>query len=229
MAQQINLLTPILLAPKRVFSALTLLQASGLMLLVGVVVAGWLQVQDRQAESLHQTMLARLATERQSLVAAQSSLPAPVDSAAMQQQLQAIEAGNVDRRLLLQTLGSDNAHTGHHSALLGLVARTLPESVWLNELRYAPGRLELVGGTLNTAALRPWLGQLAANPLLAGQDLAALRVERPGVPGTEASAHPLLAPSPGGSPPPLGNVPVWAFRVVSAPASAASAAPGAAR
>jgi Tfp pilus assembly protein PilN len=229
MAQQINLLTPILLAPKRVFSALTLLQATGLMLLVGVVVALWLQWQDRHAEALHQTMLTQLTVERQSLVAAQSSLPAPVDGAVMQQQLQAIEAGNVDRRLLLQTLGSDNVRTGHHAELLALVARTLPDSVWLNELRYAPGRLELVGGTLNTAVLRPWLGQLAANPLLQGQDLAALRVERPGVPGTESSNHPLLAPSPGGTPQPTGNLPVWAFRVVSAPASAASAASGGAR
>lgn len=229
MAQQINLLTPILLTPKRVFSALTLLQATGLMLVIGLVITLWLQWQDRQAEKLHQAMLVQLATERQSLAAAQASLPAPMDSTALQQQLQAIEAGNVDRRLLLQTLGAEGAHVGHHSDLLALVARTLPESVWLNEVRYAPGRLELVGGTLNTAALRPWLGQLAQHPLLAGQDLAALRVERPGVPGADTGNHPLLAPNPSGTTLPTTALPVWAFRVVSAPASAASAASGGAR
>ena len=184
-AQQINLLTPILLAPRRVFSALTLLQASGLMLLAGLVAALGLQWQDRRAEARHQALLAQFAAEKQSLVVARAGLPAPPDPAALQQQLQAVEAGNDERRLLLQALGAEGGGAGRNSLLLALVARSLPEAAWLNELRYAPGRLELVGGTLDTAVLRPWLAQLSAHPALAGQSLAALRVERPGAPGGE--------------------------------------------
>lgn len=224
MPQQINLLTPILLAPKRIFSALTLLQATGLMLLAGVVAAMWLQWQDRHAEAEHQALLARFATERQSLVVARAGLPPPQDAALLQQQLLGVEGGNADRRLLLQALDGSGRH---HSELLALVARSLPEAAWLNELRYAPGRLELVGGTLDTAVLRPWLAQLAAQPLLAGQDLAALRVERPGAPGTDAADQPLLTRN--GTAPSTGGLPVWGFRVVSAPAAPASAASGAAR
>jgi len=221
MAQQINLLTPILLAPKRYFSALTLLQATGLLLVAGVVATLWLQQRDRRAETEHQALLAAYAAERQQLTVARANLPVPLDSNAVQQQLAPLQAGNDERRALLQALGAEGgSQTGRrHSDLLALIARTLPEAAWLSELSYAPGRVELVGGTLDTAVLRPWLGRLSGQPLLAGQELSALRVERVGTPGLSGS--PLLA---GDSPAAQSGVPVWAFRVVSAPAGAASGA-----
>lgn len=226
MPQQINLLTPILLAPRRYFSALMLLEASGLLLAAGLVAALWLQQRDRQAEAGHQALLARYAAERQALTVARAALPAPLNAAAVQQQLLPLEAGNAERRTLLQTLtlGTGGGQAGQrHSDLLALVARSLPETAWLGELRYAPGRLELSGGTLDTAVLKPWLAELTTHPLLAGQALTALRVERLGAPGTEVSPNPLLARS---SPPATVGLPVWTFRVVSAPATPASAPAG---
>lgn len=227
MPQQINLLTPILLAPKRYFSALALAQATGLLLLGGLAAALWLQQRDRRAETEHQALLARYTAERQALQVAQAGLPAPQDASALQRQLQPLEAANAERRALLLSLGSPGGGQPgqRHSDLLALIARSLPESAWLSELRYTPGRLELVGGTLDTAVLRPWLSRIAAHPLLAGQELAALRVERPGTPGTENGNLPLLE---GSSPLAQARLPVWAFRVVSAPAAPASAASGAA-
>jgi len=223
MAQQINLLTPILLAPKRYLSALTLLQAAGLLVLASVAAGLWLLHRDRQAEVAHQASMARFMTERQALQVANAGLPAPQDAQALQQQLQPLLAGNAERRALLQTLGSGQDREGRrHSDLLALVARSLPESAWLSELRHSPGRVELVGGTLDTAVLRPWLSRLAAHPLLAGQELSALRVEKLGAQGSDGPA--LLER---GGPVAQTSLPVWAFRVVSAPASAASAASGA--
>lgn len=225
MAQQINLLTPILLAPKRYFSALTLIQATGLLCLAGLAATLWLQQRDRSADVQHQATLAQYATERQQLMVAQAGLPAPLDAATVQQQLLPLEAGNADRRALLQVLGSDAAGQ-RHSDLLALIARTLPESAWLSELRYSPGRVEIVGGTLDTAVLRPWLARLASHPLLAGQQLSALRVERLGAPGGETAGNPLLSR---GSPLASTGLPIWAFRVVSAPVAGAGAASGGAR
>jgi Tfp pilus assembly protein PilN len=223
MAQQINLLTPILLAPKRYLSALTLLQATGLLVLASVAAGLWLQHRDRQAEAEHQEAMARFTTERQALQVASAGLPAPQDARALQQQLQTLQAGNADRRALLQSLGSGPDRDGRrHSDLLALVAQSLPESAWLSELRHSPGRIELVGGTLDTAVLRPWLTRLAAHPLLAGQELSALRVEKLGAQPDDGP--PLLDL---GRPAAQASLPVWAFRVVSAPAAAASAASGA--
>jgi len=219
MSQQINLLAPILLAPRRYFSALTLLQATGLLVAAGVAAALWLQQRDRRAEAEHQALLARYAAERQALTVARAGLPAPLDASAIQEQLLPLTAGNAERRALLQSLGSDRPGQ-RHSDLLALVSRSLPEAAWLGELRHGPAGLELVGGTLDTAVLRPWLAQLAAHPLLAGQALTALRVERLGAPGANA-AHPLL---PRSAPLEQSGLPVWAFRVVSTPAAAASGA-----
>ena len=221
MAQQINLLTPILLAPKRYFSALALLQATGLLAAAAALATLWLQHRDRQAERDHQALLARNTAEREQLLAARAGLPAPLDANTQQQQLQALEAGNVQRKALLATLGSEDGRRAvqHHSDLLAAVARSLPEAAWLSELRYSPGRLELAGGTLDTAVLRPWLGQLSAHPLMAGQELAALRVERLGAPGSEATSGAVLDRGGALS---QSRLPVWGYRVVSAPAGAAS-------
>jgi Tfp pilus assembly protein PilN len=225
MAQQINLLTPILLAPKRYFSALTLLQATGLLLVTCLAAALWLKQRDRQAELEHLAMLERYAAERQALQVARAGLPAPQDALALQQQLQPLQAGNIERQTLLQTLTGGGARDGRrHSDLLALVARSLPESAWLSELRHAPGRVELIGGTLDTAQLRPWLTRLSAHPLLAGQELSALRVERLGAAGNDGNGPALLDRD---GPLAKTGLPVWAFRVVSAPAAAASAASGA--
>jgi len=224
MAQQINLLTPILLAPKRYFSALTLLQSTGVLLVAGLAAALWLQQRDRAAETEHKALMARYATERQALTVARANLPPPMDPATVQQQLLPLEAGNAERRALLLTLGADGQPGQRHSDLLALIGRSLPEQAWLSELRYTPGRVELVGGTLDTAVLRPWLARLAAHPLLAGQELTALRVDRLGAPGSELSNHPLLTHS---GPLMHTSLPVWAFRVVSAPAAPANGASGA--
>jgi len=219
MAQQINLLTPILLTPRRHFSALALAQSAGLVLLACVGAALWVWQRDRQADSEHQALLARLAAERQQLTAARAALPVPQDAATLHQQLRELRAGNDDRRALLQTLASDPADTAgrRHSDLLALLARSLPEAAWVSELNYAPGRVELVGGTLDTAVLRPWLGQLGAHPLLAGQQLSALRVEQLGA--AAGAGKPMLA---GAGTISQAGLPVWTFRVVSAPAGAAS-------
>ncbi|RZJ10690.1 MAG: hypothetical protein EOP39_08080 [Rubrivivax sp.] len=224
MAQQINLLAPILLTPKRYFSAQALLQACGLLIVVGIAVALWMQQRDRRADAEHQALLASYAAERQQLTVARVSLPAPLDANALQQQLQPLEAGNEQRRALLRTVGSEGGGRAgqRHSDLLTLVARSLPEAAWLADLRYAPGRLELVGGTLQTPVLRPWFSQLAAHPLLAGQELSALRVERLGSPGSSDNHGNALLSNTGslaGS-----GLPIWAFRVVSAPAQPASGA-----
>ncbi len=74
MPQQINLLTPILLTPKRYFSALALLQATGLLVAAGLAAALWMTQRDRSAEAQHKDLLAQLAVQRQSLTVARATV-----------------------------------------------------------------------------------------------------------------------------------------------------------
>lgn len=225
MAQQVNLLTPILLAPRRHFSALALLQATLVMVAAGAMAAVWIHRQDRRAQQAHAALLADYANQRQQLIVARAGLPASQDGAALLRRVQELEGGNQEREALLATLEAGDARrAGHtHSELLALVARTVPETAWISELRHTADRVEITGGTLDTAVLRPWLAQLAAHPLLAGQALTQLRVERAGARDAEPGHAALLPPDAALARSPL---PVWSFRVVSTPQAAIPAAAG---
>ena len=59
-----------------------------------------------------------------------------------------------------------------------LLAQTVPPPVWLDELRWSAGRMELEGKTLQPDALQPWVQQLSKHALLQGQQLSAVKVER---------------------------------------------------
>lgn len=223
MAQQINLLTPILLAPRRHFSALAMAQSFGVLLLAALALTAWLSLQAGQARRDHRALLDGSATERNSLRAAIAALPSPGDFKAMEQQAIDLEQQLQRQRQLAALLaGGQGADGQRHSDLLTLLARTIPPSVWIQELRWVDARLELAGATLDTAALRTWMSRLAEQPQLAGLQLSQLRVERwsPAAQrGSDADATLL-----GALTPPPGGQPMWAFRLRSERASASPAA-----
>lgn len=225
MAQQINLLTPILLAPKRYFSATAMVQALGLLLLGALLIGAWLQLQAQQTRQSYQQIQADANSERQVLMDALMRLPGNTDPAVLNQQLTAARQGLQLRRQTLDELTRGQAVTGQsHSDLLRLLARSVPPPVWLTELRWNGGRLELQGLTLEPAALQPWVQQLAAHPLLKGQQLAAVNVERLAAGAGDAAG--LAAGSEAGPATRRAARPRWRFTLVSAnptPSAAASA------
>ncbi|MDC8784449.1 PilN domain-containing protein [Roseateles koreensis] len=235
MAQQINLLTPILLAPKRYFSTVAMLQALGLLLLAVGGLCLWMTWQGRQARNDFAQAQARGATELQTLTQALTTLPAPLDPKQMAQQLSQLDSTNQDLLLTLTILRGGLAPEGwRHSDLLTALAQTVPGQVWLGSLRWAPGHLSLTGATLDPSELRTWLERLAGKPLLAGLQLATVKIEKwseDGPPPSEQTNDPNGAtPSSWrvtSTPKPRPGLSVWSFRVVSElPPGANSAALG---
>lgn len=102
----------------------------------------------------------------------------------LQNQLQELQRG-----LLVQGAG--------HSARLSLLAKTIPASVWLTQVKLDTHTFELTGATLEPAALHTWLETLAAEPLLKNQNLNAIKLER-------ISANSPLAAR-------TGIAPIWQF------------------
>jgi Tfp pilus assembly protein PilN len=197
MAQQINLYSPILLTPKRYFSALAIVQSLGL-LVAGLVAFGvwstWstvrLQADLGATGAANEAEKARLAAEL-----AQRPVP-PKDTAALEQQVAQLRGAVNERRQVLDALDSRRGGAGHGNAeLLRLLAQTAPAALWLTEVKHAAGRIEIAGVTLQPEALRPWLARLAEHPLLADAPLRAVKVERSDDPAAGAEA--------------------WSFRVVS--------------
>jgi Tfp pilus assembly protein PilN len=176
MAQQINLYSPILQEPRRYFSAMAMVQALGLFLLAVVALSGWSVWRTHALERDLAATGSSHAAEKQRLMQALAQRPArPADTAALEQELAQAERQLAERQHLLEDLGGNGAPP---SALLQLLAQTVPAPVWLTEIRWSEGRLELSGLTLQPEALRPWLGTLARHPLAHGQALGKLRVER---------------------------------------------------
>lgn len=203
MAQQINLYSPILMAPRRYFSAAAMLQVLGVYAVLLIVLCAWavfntaalrreLQLsshsQDGERTRLAQTL---------ALVA-----PKPVSGVALDQEHAHLQAAIEQQRAQVDELARGRVAQGHsHAAVLKLVAQTVPAPVWLTELRLLEGRLELSGMTLQPQALNPWLAELADDPRTAGQRLAAVKVERRAAAelpaGVEAWSFNLVSTAPG--------------------------------
>ena len=200
MPQQINLHSPILLAPRRLFSARKMLQALGLLALVLSLASAWVQFSTAASrrDCLGSTQV--LDAERERLAQVLAASPA-ASGPALEQELAQLQQSLAQRQLLLDELSRGRVVAGRsHAAMLRLIAQTVPPPVWLTDIRLIDGRIELSGMTLQTEALRPWLTRLADDPLIAGQHLAAVKVER--VAPTAAAASTRT------------NSDIWSFQLV---------------
>jgi Tfp pilus assembly protein PilN len=194
MSQQINLYNTALKAPEQRFGAEVI--AGGLVITALVVVATciWAQALTRSVQQDVAAASASLAADKQRLTASLASLPTSANQAdALEQQLAQADAALLQRRAMLDELTRGRLDDNHRrSMLLGRLAQTIPKSVWLTQIDIDDNRLELHGRTLEPESLRPWLAQLAADPILPGQPLAALKIERDtaGANGTPGAQDP---------------------------------------
>jgi Tfp pilus assembly protein PilN len=181
MPQQINLCPVLLPRQKDYFSASSLLQMLAIFAVAGggfcvywvwsFNTANHAMVKTLASEALElQTLQARLARE--------SASSGPL-KATLALDLQSRQAELLRREALLQELQSGLSLPGWgHAARLQLVAQSIPSKVWVTRVNANEFQLEVIGYTLDPAALNEWVAKLAASPLLKGQQLATLKVEQ---------------------------------------------------
>ena len=198
MAQQINLYSPILLTPKRYFSAQAMLYSLLVLALgLGVVCAWSVFATHGLRRDLASATQAAEQEKQQLSVELGHRPPVRSDTTALEQELAQAQKALADGQKLLAEMTPSAADAEHsNSAVLQLIAQTVPAAVWLTEVRRADGRLELSGMTVQPETLQPWLNELSLHPALAGQALRAMKVERS------------ETPTPGGAE-------AWSFHVVS--------------
>lgn len=209
MPQQINLCNPIFLTQKRYFSASTMLRSLGVFVLLGGLLSGYwswtlqsLSAGYQQSVSNNQREIARL----QAAIQLNRAKAAPADAAQVKE-LQDRQAELLLREQLLRELKRGLLREGYgHAARLELVARSIPPQAWVTEVRADDLRLELSGYTLEPAALNGWVSRLSESPLLEGQQLSVVKVERVNTEqrATGAAAAPAV---PG---------PLWSYTLVTA-------------
>ena len=181
MVQQVNLCLPILRKQKTRFGALALLQALAVVLVAsGLLGAAWVWNLNRASDSMKQTV----AAQTQELAAMQAIIErnqagAGPALAAAQQQLAQQRGILAQRQQALAALQQGRVEPGYgHAARLQLVAQTISSQSWVTQLRADDTQLEVSGYTLEPAVLTEWVNRLAQSPLLKGQALSTVMVER---------------------------------------------------
>ena len=201
MAHQINLYNPTLLAPSRRFSARAMAQSLALLSALLVIGGLWMTLSDVKLRRSAQESSQSQAAERERLTQALALRPT-LSGSALEQELAQAQQQLARRQQVLDELSGGRMDARHsYSAMLQLVAQTVPAPVWLSSIRMIEGRLDLTGFTLQPEALRPWLGELAQHPLTAAQQLSAVKLER--VDAASANAMP------------SGGAVVWSFHLMS--------------
>lgn len=213
MAQQINLYTPRLLKPQRIFSAQAMVWALGGLAVLLLLFCGGVLLLQKSRQLEHNSVSQRQLAERLQLTAALQALKQRSDPAVLSQQLQALQTELAH----LQQQQADQAHWQlpkgqHHSSLLQLLASSTPGPVWITALDAAPDHLTLHGMTLDPGALPAWVALLQAQPALGGRPLSSVQVEQPGLVAQRSGPAALPAPA-GQAGAPSPRTPVWAFRL----------------
>ena len=180
MPQQVNLYSPILLAPKHYFSAATMAQALAIFAVVGGSLCAYGVWSLNGASESFKPILARQSSEIQRLQSAlaRSKVGGASRETVLAQDLLAQSAELAKREKLLEVLRRGLFQPGAgYAARLQLVAQSIPSQVWVTEVRVNERQLEIKGFTLQPSALNDWAVRLAGSPLLAGQKLATIKVE----------------------------------------------------
>jgi Tfp pilus assembly protein PilN len=235
MSQQINLATPILLTQKRYFSAHTIVIALGLFLVVGGGLFGaWVWNLERGTAAFKESIATqgRELESLQAVIQRSKANAAPVDPALLAQ-LQQLRNTIAQREKLQIALQEGMFRPGWgHSDRLTWVARSIPDPVWITDVKMDGSRFEVSGFTLEPSALNDWVEKLALSPLMQGLKLASVKVENASATATATAALAPVAATPSPALPASSTRAVWSFSLVSiepppvaAPASAAGGKP----
>lgn len=228
MPQQINLCTPVLLTQRRYFSARAMVQSLAVFVaLGGALTAYGVWSLNSAASSMRSTLDLRapeLASLRSAI--AKGTTAAQPGEMAVGQELQSARAQLLERQKMLAELRRGLMPPGQgHSARLLLLAQSIPSKVWITQVVADESQLEVRGFTEEPAALNDWLAKLAQSPLLLGQQLERVKVERVGTPANPGLARADQAMAAAGPVGVAAGRALWSFRLASVSQSALGSAP----
>ena len=181
MSQQINFFNPLFLEKKKYFSAVTMTQALGLIVLgmaVFYVFAFW---QDRNlARQIGESGRA-YEQQKQQFAKIAAELSPEKREAQLDQDLRSIEAAIALRRSLMGELGTGGrAGPAGYSEYLRAFARQTVQGLWLTSIQIAEGggQLTMSGRALQADLVPVLIGRLKQESVLRGRPLEGLAITR---------------------------------------------------
>lgn len=182
MSQQINLFNPIFLKQKKIFSAITLLQMSGLVLLGAVLVAIYTTFQSAELNRNAGIVAAQLRTAQAQVARLRADASAPAKSKALEDALVKVESEIKSRQQISSILQkNDFGNTTGFSAYLVAFARQIPNGLWLTgfNISRAGNEIGLQGRTLKPELLPLYVTQLKRETVMQGKSFAELQMQIP--------------------------------------------------
>lgn len=181
MSQQINLYSPIFRKQKKIFSAMAMLQAMGLILVVVGSFYIYLALQVRLLDVQAADSAQRLKSELERLKV--SGTPASADDPrkALAERKKTLEARLVEHARALQAFESGAlGRVEGFSAYLRALARQRVEGVWLTQISFstAGGELSITGRALRPELVPAYLERLRSEDELRGQNFTSLEITR---------------------------------------------------
>lgn len=194
--RQINLYNPSLIPTREIFSARLIV---AWVLMAGIAMAAiawWAVVETRKISGEIANQASRQTVERArkaAVLPAGEVLPTPQELAAREQALRSqqalLETRRAAREVLKRGMASDN---GGPSALMRLIANSVPPQVWVTEVRVAGSHVDVSGKTLDPVAVDVWLERLRASAYFAVKPVPAVRLERVDVPAPSPARAPAV-------------------------------------
>ncbi|GIZ52434.1 PilN domain-containing protein [Noviherbaspirillum aridicola] len=195
MSQQINLFNPIFLKQKKYFSAITMLQALGLLLAGTLVLSVWAAYQARMLRGEAEASAAQLALAKSQLTQLTAQASTRQKSSVLEEE---VRAGESELKALQQVFdilrSGDLGNTRGYSEYMAAFARQSVNGVWLTgfALEGAGREIALQGRTLQPELVPAYIAQLAREPVLQGKSFSALEMREATAPGEgERAGRPL--------------------------------------
>lgn len=194
--RQINLYNDSLIPKREIFSARQLATWIVIAVIAMLVIAWWAVVETRKISAEVVSQASRQTVERArkaAVLPAGETSPTPQQLAMGEQALRTQQAQLEARRGARDQLrvGIANDKRGP-SALMRLIATTIPPQVWVTEIRVSGSKLDVIGKTLDPAAINVWLERLRMSTYVEAKPLPVVRVDRVDAPGVA----PVAAPAP---------------------------------
>lgn len=194
MSQQINLYNPLFLKKEKLFSARTMSQALGLVVLGLVGIYAYSAVQAREAERLAKEYTAQVAAQREQMVALGARSSANVRSKTLETEVARLESAVKVRQGLLDTLTTGQLGNSEGiSRYFAAFGRQATPGVWLTGFAIGEGGndLRVNGRVLHPDLVPAYLRALNREAVMRGRQITELKLS------AKDSAPPAAAPPAG--------------------------------
>lgn len=182
MSQQINLFNPIFLKQEKQFSALTMVQALGIILLCAVLLTAYARFRLSGLAQEQQSTAAQLQVAQNQLAKVTVEYGPRQKDPMLASRLRLAELRVKSLQQISAVLGEGNfGNTDGYSSYLRAFARQITNGIWLTgfTIRGAGSDISIQGSALHPEAVPAYLSRLKVEPIMQGASFATLEMQLP--------------------------------------------------